>query len=414
MTETNRRTFLQGAAAGAAAFALDPGLAPFVDLAPRSAPLGVAVVGAGRQGRAIMAELQKLEQVEIVAVCDTLDGRLRSGLRRAGPGARPYADLAAMLEQEAGIDAVLVATSTDSHRAVAEAALRAGKHVYCEAPLAPDLDDAKAIVRAARAASKRFQVGLHARSNPIYKLAWSFHRAGVLQNMIGARAQDHEKTSWRFPADDPAIADALNWRIDPARSAGLPGELGTHQFDCVDWFLGEYPVAVRGRGAIRLHDDGRRLADTAHCTLTFRDGLELAWSGSLCSGYEGRYELLTGSMGAIRLAWTAGWLFKEADSPTQGWEVYANREAFHDDEGITLIADATKLAKQGKLKEGIGLPHPPLYYALVDFVKSATEGTEVVVSAEEGLRATAIGILAQRAVLTGEAIAIDPTDLQAD
>jgi hypothetical protein len=50
-------------------------------------------------------------------------------------------------------------------------------------------------------------------------------------------------------------------------------------------------------------------------------------------------------------------MFKEADAPTQGWEVYANRQQFHNDEGITLIAGATKLAEQGKLKEGVGLPH---------------------------------------------------------
>ena len=39
-------------------------------------------------------------------------------------------------------------------------------------------------------------------------------------------------------------------------------------------------------------------------------------------------------------------------------------QQFHDEQGITLIADATKLAAQGKLKEGIGLPHPELYYGL--------------------------------------------------
>ena len=74
------------------------------------------------------------------------------------------------------------------------------------------------------------------------------------------------------------------------------------------------------------------------------------------------------------MAWSHGWMFKEADAPTQGWEVYANRQQFHNDEGITLIADATKLASQGKLKQGVGLPHDSLYYSLFDFLKAISEG----------------------------------------
>ena len=115
-----------------------------------------------------------------------------------------------------------------------------------------------------------------------------------------------------------------------------------------------------------------------------------------------------GSNAAIKLAWTAGWMFKEADAPTQGWEVYANRQQFHNDEGITLIADATKLASQGKLKEGVGLPNPPLYYALVDFVKSVTESKPVVGSLSEGARATVVAIAAAQAVASGKDIAIAP------
>jgi predicted dehydrogenase len=80
---------------------------------------------------------------------------------------------------------------------------------------------------------------------------------------------------------------------------------------------------------------------------------------------------------------------------------------FHNDEGITLIADATKLASQGKLKEGVGLPQPPLYYALADFLRSVLEQQPVVCPAEEGLRAAAVGILANQAVLSGESVTID-------
>ena len=60
--------------------------------------------------------------------------------------------------------------------------------------------------------------------------------------------------------------------------------------------------------------------------------------------------------------------------------------------------DATKLAAQGRLKEGAGLEHPPLYYSLASFVGSLVNATPVVCTAADGLRATVLGILAHAAV----------------
>jgi predicted dehydrogenase len=349
-------------------------------------PVRIAVVGTGRQGRAILAELQKLEAAKVVAICDTDPRRLASAGRRA-PEAVPYEDHRTLLDQTRDIQAVIVATPTDRHRAVAVDALAAGHHVYCEAPLASTLEDGRAIVRAARESNAVFQPGLQARSNPIYQLARTFYRSDALRNLISMRAQYYRKTTWRTPASDPQRERELNWRLDPARSIGLAGELGTHQFDVFHWYTGRYPESVRGSGAIRFYDDGRTQPDTIWCELAFADGVQLH-------------------------AWTAGWMFKEADAPTQGWEVYANRMQFHNDEGITLIADATKLAEQGRLKEGVILPQPPLYYALSDFLRSVLEGQPPVCSAEEGLRATAVGVLAHQAVMSGETVRIDDDTLR--
>jgi predicted dehydrogenase len=132
----------------------------------------------------------------------------------------------------------------------------------------------------------------------------------------------------------------------------------------------------------------------------------LQYGASLANSYEGRYEVLYGTNAAIKLAWSHGWMFKEADAPTQGWEVYANRQQFHNDEGITLIADATQLASQGKLKEGVGLPHPSAYYAVSDFLRACAGGGAVPVTAEDALAATAVGIAAHEAVKSGRTVEI--------
>lgn len=409
MTSAHRRNFLKGAAGAAAATFFQPELTA----SPRlSAPVKLGLIGCGRQGRAVLAELAKFDGASITGVCDTDERRLRGATRRA-PDAATHATHDTLLDQD--IDAVVIATPTHAHRQVAEDALAAGKHVYCEAPLAHSLEDAKAIAGAARRAEKQiFQTGYQGRANPVYALARSFVRAGAIRNVFQMRAQFHQKTSWVTPSPDPAREKLLNWRLDPAVSTGLIGEVGAQQFDVVHWFTGKYPTHVRATGAVLSWEDGREVEDTVHAELMFENGARFDWDASLGTSYEGQYELLMGTMGTVKLAWSHGWMFKEADAATQGWEVYANRQQFHNDEGITLIAEATKLAAQGKLKEGVGLPNSPLYYALEDFLTSVTEGSPVSCSAEEGLRATAVALRANQALRSGDEVAIPEDDFRVE
>ncbi|MCP3915607.1 MAG: Gfo/Idh/MocA family oxidoreductase [bacterium] len=411
MTSSDRRTFIKGTAGTAALLALQPEL--LAEPPPLAAPLRVGLVGAGRQGRAILGELSKFEDVTVAALCDTDARRLASTARRA-PEAKPFPAHTEMLDGVKDIDAVFVATPTHLHKAPAIDALSAGKHVYCEGPLASTLEDAQAIVKASRTADKVFQTGHLGRSNPVYKLARSFVRSGAIRDVISMRAQYRNKNSWRTPSSDPAREKALNWKLDPALSLGLIGEFGSHQFDVLHWFLRKYPTSVSAAGTIQAWKDGREEADTVHAELGFEGGVNLAYEATLGNSYEGEYEQIVGTMGAMKLAWTHAWMFKEADAATQGWEVYANRQQFHNDEGITLIADATKLAKQGKLKEGVGLPHPPLYYGVTNFLKSVTESLPIACSAEEGLRAAAVAIQARKAQMNGELLPIDDSLFKVD
>ncbi len=404
MLEHDRREFLVRSAGGLAAMALLPELGLARMPSPR-ADLRVGVVGVGRHGRDVLAEIAKIEGATITAIADTDERRLASGLRRTS-GAEGFADVGSLIS--AGLtDAIVIATPTHTHREVAEEAFASGQHVYVEAPLAATLTDCKAIAASARSATGVIAAGLQGRANPVYQLARTFFRSDSVRDLVAMRGQRHQKTSWRTPASDPARERALNWVLDPEVSLGLAGEWGTHQFDVFNWYVGRYPVKVRGNGSIRLHKDGREIADTIACTLTLDDGAELQYSATLANSYEGMYEVLYGTNAAIKLGWSHGWMFKEADAPTQGWEVYANRQQFHKDEGITLIAGATKLAEQGKLKQGIGLPFSSLYYALGDWLAAASEGSEAACSCDEAARATAVGIAANRAVVTGEEISVE-------
>ncbi|HSL69038.1 MAG TPA: Gfo/Idh/MocA family oxidoreductase [Longimicrobiales bacterium] len=401
MSDSDRRTFLAQTAGALAGFALIPDV---VFTPPRRGRRAhkVAVIGIGRQGRAIIDELRKLDAVEIAAVCDVVPSRLNAAAELAA-GAAPIADYRQLLERS-DIEAVLVATPTHLHKDIVLAALAAKRHVYCEAPLAHTAADARAIADAATSAGTVFQAGLTLRSNPTYQRARSLVRSASVRDVVSLYAQNHRKTSWRFPAPDRALEQAFNWRLDPAVSIGLAGEWATHQIDVMTWLRNQAPVRVQGSGSIRLHDDGRKIADTIALQLAWADGVIMSYDATLANSYGGAFEVLHGTHAAIRLAGTHGWLFKEADAATQGWEVYATRQQFHNEEGIVLVADATKLAAQDRLKQGAGLEHPPLYYALADFIRSFAEGASVAATAAHGLQATLIGISANEAVVTRQAI----------
>ena len=361
----------------------------------------VGLVGVGRQGRAIIAELQKIKQVEISAICDSSPARLETAAGQLKSVAT-FPDHRQLLDARADVTAIIVATPTHLHRQIVEDCLAAGRHVYCEAPIASTVDDCLALQKAAVAADKLVaQAGFQGRSNPTYRRAHPMVDA-ELRQLVSMHAQHARKTSWRFPAAGADAERAANWRLDPEVSTGLAGEFGAQQFDVTHWFRGAYPVRVQGRGAIRLHEDGRKVPDSIELDLIWSDGVSLRYEATLASSYGGTHEQFVGTQGTIRLAWSHGWLFKEADAPTQGWEVYATRQQAFGDEGIVLVADATKLAAQGALAQGVGLPHPSLYYALVDFIRSAGEGAPVRCSLQEGARATIVGILSNRAVISGE------------
>ena len=404
MQDLDRRTFLSHAAGGVAAMALVPNLSAFGGFSGADG-LRVGVIGAGRQGREIIAELARIAGVTVSAICDSDERRLQSGLRRSST-AKGYASVSEMLSSGT-VDAVAVATPTHTHRAVGIECLKAGVHVYLECPLAHTKEDCIALSEAARGAAGVIAAGLQGRSNPVYSLARGFFRSDSVRDLVSMRAQNHLKTSWITPSNDPVRKKALNWKLDPERSNGLAGEWGTHQFDVFNWYTGKYPTRVMGNGSVRFYRDDRTVADTINCMLMYEDGATLAYDATLANSYGGKHEVFLGSNAAIKLGWSHGWLFKESDAPTQGWEVYANRQQFHKDEGITLIAGATKLAEQGKLKDGVGLPNPSVYYALENWVKAIAEKDTPACSIDEAARATIVGIAANEAIVTGRPVHID-------
>jgi predicted dehydrogenase len=363
------------------------------------------VIGAGPWGREIAGELSRVSGAELRMVCDHYPGIFRR-VQRDFPAVETVEDYRRVLDNPQ-VGAVFVATPSHCHREIAVAALEAGKHVYCEAPLATTLEDAKAIAKAAAAVEGRliFQTGLQGRAEPQRRFVHTFMQSRVCGEMASVRSQWRRKESWRRMGPTAEREAELNWRLKPGSSPGLIGEIGIHHLDLATWFMGMRPRAVSGFGGITVWRDGREVPDTVHAVFEFSGGVHYDLSLSLGSSYEGPYDLFCGSESAILIADTRAWMFREADAPLLGWEVYARTEQFFRDTGISLMANATELAGDGvDLTTAEIEQETPLFCALDDFIDCVHEDLAPHAGHRQGFEAAVTAIKANEAVLSGSRI----------
>jgi predicted dehydrogenase len=335
-------------------------------------PLNCAVIGCGQWGREILTNLSRVPKSQIVGICDTY-GPYLNRAQTLAPKARKYPKYADLLAEKE-IQAVIVATPTHLHKQIVLDAIQAGKHVYCEAPLAHTVEDARTIARAAKGAVKvYFQAGLQQRSDPELIHILEFVRAGAAGTPILTRSQYHKKNSWRRSSPNAEFETALNWRLRKETSLGLVGELGIHNIDSAGWFMNRRASSVTGFGSTILWNDGREVPDTVQAVVEYNRGARLVYDATLCSSFDSEYDTYFGTDATVMVRDRRGWMFKEVDSPLLGWEVYARKETFFKEVGIVLAANATKLAAQGSkpVIDTQVATQGSLYYALEAFVTNA-------------------------------------------
>jgi predicted dehydrogenase len=159
---TSRRRFLKSTAGAAAAFTIVPRHVLGQGTTPPSERLNIAAIGAGGQAAADINEVARDRGTRIVALCDA---DLRKERRNAPifstfPDAKVYQDFRKMLdEMDKQIDAVIVGTPDHTHAVAAMAAMKRGKHVYCEKPLAHSVAEVRALMKAAQDTKVVTQLG---------------------------------------------------------------------------------------------------------------------------------------------------------------------------------------------------------------------------------------------------------------
>ena len=249
--------------------------------------------------------LQRLDAYDLVAVATT---RLESA-KRAGAafGVEHFFSDPRQLVEDPTIDLVTVAVKVPDHYQLVMMALKAGKHVYCEWPLATSIQEAEEMTAEASAQGVQAVVGLQARGSPILRHARELHADGYIGPLVAARVY------CALPGGGRRRSSEGLYVIDKQSGASAVSIHGGHAVDALRFCAGDFEYAS---GLVANHyeevdvvETGVRLPKTAPDQLTahgfLADGAIASVSvhGGVASGHRIELELM-GELGTLRIVGT--------------------------------------------------------------------------------------------------------------
>ena len=247
--------------------------------------LKVGLLGAGRIGQVHAVNIAGNLRSTLVAVADVYPQAAETLAAKYGAEARSVDDVL----NDPDIDAVLIASSTDTHSDLIEAATAAGKAVLCEKPVDLSLERAKACLEAAAQTGKPVMIGFNRRFDPNFGALKAASAAGEI-----GKAELLSITSF-----DPAPPPVSYIKV----SGGLFRDMMIHDFDMANFVMGERPVTIRAVGSSIVDPEIGEAGDvdTAVVTMTYADGKIAVIKNSRRAvyGYDQRVELL-GSEGLLQ------------------------------------------------------------------------------------------------------------------
>jgi predicted dehydrogenase len=234
--------------------------------------LHFAMIGAGSISRSHLSALAAHKDVQISGIADVNEAAAREQAARFGV-LGVFADYRELVTR-GDVDAVVIGIPTHFHAAAAVAALRAGKHVLCEKPLARTLAECDAVAEAVRESGRVFQVAFVRRFDP----EWGTVRALVQAGAIGRPVQ------WRrIVVGPPPQPPYGGWYVQKAFSDGPLTENGSHDFDFARYTFGDAEAVT---ASIRRFGRTGDIDDMGTVIVDFQSGDQMLcqWSYSLPPG----------------------------------------------------------------------------------------------------------------------------------
>jgi predicted dehydrogenase len=176
--------------------------------------LRIGVIGCGGMGNAHLNALMKMREsdnIEIAAVCDVYKVRLDAAKEKTG--GKAVSDYRAVLDDK-DIDYVLIATPEHWHHQMTLDAADAGKHIYCEKPLAHTIAEGRQVVQKIQHSGVKMQVGVQGMSDDSYEAAYKYIKDGALGKIVIAQidySRNYKDDFWAAPA----------YAVDPEAQPGV-------------------------------------------------------------------------------------------------------------------------------------------------------------------------------------------------
>lgn len=333
--------------------------------------LRIAALGLGRLGAIHAHNLAgHIPGADLAMVVDTNHDVARAMGEELGVPSATDPDVAFA---DPSIDAVEICTASDSHAGLIVAAARAGKAIFCEKPIALNLEDADRALAAVEAAGVPLQIGLMRRYDPAYLEARRLIAAGSIGRPIVFRAVSLDGT----------ISPSREFLV---RCGGIFLDVALHDFDLARWLMDDEVVEVRAEGDVLMHEALREVGDvdTAFVTLRFAKGaLGLVQvSHTAAYGYDISTEV-SGTEGAVR----AGEL-----RHTDVWRFDGEGRVSHD-----IVPSFPERFAAAYLAE------------LADFVACVREGRAPAATGRAARAALAIALAARQSLRDSASVRLPPT-----
>ncbi len=287
----NRRNFLLGSAVAARVASGQTG-----------ERIPTAVIGTGGRGSHLLQGVLAQPEAKVAALCDIKPDRLdKAASAAARDNPATYADWRRIIDSK-DIAAVYIATPPHLHSEMAIAALKAGKHVYCEKPIGVTAAQVRALVAAAKSSNRVFVAGQQMRSYKRLGEAVRKIREGVIGDVLMVKAQRHAT------ADLNHEGTSADWYFDVTKSGGYLIEQSVHNLDACNWAIGAHPLRACGFGATVLYKNdppGRTIFDCGLLTFDYPNGVKMSFTQNVFHPRGmpngNQYIYVYGSKGAVDL-----------------------------------------------------------------------------------------------------------------
>ncbi|MBT3377023.1 MAG: Gfo/Idh/MocA family oxidoreductase [Lentisphaerae bacterium] len=332
--------------------------------------LRVALAGAGKAGSLLARAFHHHPRAAVTRICSGSDAsaRVLAGELGVHDFGSMYSDVAA----DPAVDAVVVASPNAFHCEQTVSALRAGKHVYCEKPMANSVAEAETMLAAASESGRTLMLGFTERFNqPVLEAKSRIEQGEIGQPVMLLARRCHPKF----------IVRGRSW-LNDRETGGVINYVGTHNLDLVCWLLDSQPERIYAETGRLVLPPEQEFTDSAVMTLRFRNGAIATLYESF--GYPDPYP--AGCDRSLEILGTKGAM--TIDLMRQPLSVFSPTG--------TSVGDAVTWPWSAGPPEGA-------VAAIVDhFVEAVLDSKPVLTSGAAGMQAMVLATAASRAGATGE------------